>query len=82
MTGMYTGAKNNSSLKPSIKSDSIQTEKSTTSGTSMKSAEKISYRKMSNGIAKLLRNKANPNKPHNTTSFPSPTIYPASTPSS
>jgi hypothetical protein len=79
MTGISTGAKSNLSLKPLIKSDSTPIKKSTISGTSIKSAEKIYYRKMSNGIARPLKNKANHNKLHSTTSFPSHTTFQVNT---
>jgi hypothetical protein len=79
MTGISTGAKSNLSRKPSTKSDSTPIKKSTISGTSTKSAEKIYYRKMSNGIAKPLKNKASPNKLPSTTSFLSLTTFQANT---
>jgi hypothetical protein len=79
MTGISTGVKNNSSPKPLTKSDSTLIKESTISGTSIRSAEKIYYRKMSNGIVKPSKNKANPNKPHSTTSYPSLTTFQANT---
>lgn len=82
MTGIFIGAKNNSSIKPSIKSDCSPKKESIISEISIKSAEKIYSAKMSNGIKKQSKNKVNTNKLPDMTSSLSPIIYPASIPSS
>ncbi len=78
MTGIFIGVKNNSFLKLLIKSDSSLTKESTILGTSMKSVEKISYRKMLNGIRKPYKNKENLNKLLSIISYHLHTIYPVS----
>jgi hypothetical protein len=79
MTGIYIGVKNNSYLKHWIKSDFILTKESIILGTFIKSVEKISYRKMSNGIRKRYRKKEKLKMPLNITSYHLLIIYPANT---
>ena len=70
MTGMFTGAKNNTSQIPQIKSDSIQKKESITSETFIKSAEKIYYRKMSKDSKNNSINKEKHNSQPYITSYP------------